>query len=150
MIEINKMIFCLFFFFIETPSTGSHQMHLVHNAQSKPIKISGNESTKSSSSSTSAGSSADSTERLILSKQNTIIKGTPPTAITTAITSGGSASSVASTTGDNSDFHYESIIEQNVTKPKFAYHDEPHSFENSMEFLEDYKNFQYEVLETTV
>lgn len=122
-----------------------------HIAQSKPIKISGNESTKSSSSSTSTGSSTDSTDRLIPSQQNTIIKGQiAPTAITTAITSGGSASSVASTAGDNSEFHYESIIDQNVTKPKFAYHDEPHSFENSMEFLEDYKNFQFEVLETTV
>lgn len=35
-------------------------------------------------------------------------------------------------------------------KAKYNYHDEPHSFENSMEFLEDYKNFQFEVLETTV
>lgn len=35
-------------------------------------------------------------------------------------------------------------------KTKYNYHDEPHSFENSMEFLEDYKNFQFEVLETTV
>lgn len=143
-----------FNFLSETPSTESNYSHshsIQHNAQSKPIKISGNESTKSSSSSTSTGSSADSTDQLILSKQNTIIKGhLPPTAITTAITSGGSTSSVPSTIGDSSDFHYESIIDQNVTKPKFAYHDEPHSFENSMEFLEDYKNFQFEVLETTV
>lgn len=47
-----------------------------------------------------------------------------------------------------SDFHYE-VVEHNV-KNKYNYHDEPHSFENSMEFLEDYNHFQFEVLETTV
>lgn len=46
-----------------------------------------------------------------------------------------------------SDFHYEVV--DNV-KNKYNYHDEPHSFENSMEFLEDYNHFQFEVLETTV
>lgn len=46
-----------------------------------------------------------------------------------------------------SDFHYEVV--DNV-KSKYNYHDEPHSFENSMEFLEDYNHFQFEVLETTV
>lgn len=46
-----------------------------------------------------------------------------------------------------SDFHYEVV--DNV-KTKYNYHDEPHSFENSMEFLEDYNHFQFEVLETTV
>lgn len=117
----------------------THHSHpTTPHAQSKPIKISGNESTKSSSSSTSAESSADSTERLILTKQNTIVKA-------------GTASASASGSDDNADdFHYEAIVDPNVTKPKYAYHDEPHSFENSMEFLEDYKNFQYEVLETTV
>ncbi|XP_031636973.1 SLIT-ROBO Rho GTPase-activating protein 1-like isoform X2 [Contarinia nasturtii] len=116
----------------QSQSTGSH--HSTHHshpttphAQSKPIKISGNESTKSSSSSTSAESSADSTERLILTKQNTIVKA---------------SGSGSDENGD--DFHYEAIVDPNVTKPKYAYHDEPHSFENSMEFLEDYKNFQYE------
>lgn len=48
---------------------------------------------------------------------------------------------------DNNDFHYESV--DNV-KLKYNYHDEPHSFESSMEFLEDYNHFQFEVLETTV
>lgn len=120
------------------PSTGTQQTHTslpsTPHAQSKPIKISGSESTKSSSSSTSTESSADSTERLILTKQNTIVKA-----------------GTASGSDDNADdFHYEAIVDPNVTKPKYAYHDEPHSFENSMEFLEDYKNFQYEVLETTV
>lgn len=104
------------------------------HSQSKPIKISGNESTKSSSSSTSAESSADSTDRLILTKQNTIIK----------------AGTTSSSDDNADDFHYEAIVDPNVSKPKYAYHDEAHSFENSMEFLEDYKNFQYEVLETTV
>ena len=46
-----------------------------------------------------------------------------------------------------SDFHYDVV--DNV-KTKYNYHDEPHSFENSMEFLEDYNHFQFEVLETTV
>lgn len=46
-----------------------------------------------------------------------------------------------------SDFHYDVV--DNV-KNKYNYHDEPHSFENSMEFLEDYNHFQFEVLETTV
>lgn len=144
------------------------------HAQSKPIKISGNESTKSSSSSTAStdgggGSSADSSERLILlTKQNTIVKA--PSAVALAATatvvsgngsggssgcgSGGAGSTASGCSDDNNvdDFHYEAIVDpQNVTtKPKYAYHDEPHSFENSMEFLEDYKNFQYEVLETTV
>lgn len=127
----------------QTPSsTGSHQSHIIHHSrpttphtQPKPIKISGNESTKSSSSSTSAESSADSNERLILTKPNAVDK----------------ASGTASGSDDNGEvFHYEAIVDPNVTKPKYAYHDEPHSFENSMEYLEDYKNFQYEVLETTV
>lgn len=46
-----------------------------------------------------------------------------------------------------SDFHYESV---DSVKSKYTYHDEPHSFETSMEFLEDYNHFQFEVLETTV
>lgn len=149
------------------------------HAQSKPIKISGNESTKSSSSSTAStdgggGSSADSSERLIcLTKQNTIVKAPSAVALTAAAAtaavtgvggngsggssgcgSGGAGSTASGCSDDNNvdDFHYEAIVDpQNVTtKPKYAYHDEPHSFENSMEFLEDYKNFQYEVLETTV
>lgn len=45
------------------------------------------------------------------------------------------------------DFHYDTV--DNV-KQKYNYHDEPHSFENSMEFLEDFNHFQFEVLETTV
>lgn len=90
---------------------------------------------KSCSSSTSAESSVGSTERLILTKQNTVVKA--------------STTSSSEDNADN-DFHYEAIVDPNVTKPKYVYHDEPHSFENSMEFLEDYKNFQYEVLETTV
>lgn len=32
----------------------------------------------------------------------------------------------------------------------YVYHDEPHSFENTIEFMEDSKHFTYEVLETTV
>lgn len=135
-----------------------HLSQLAHSpgphGQSKPIKISSNESTKSSSSSTSTGSSADSTERLILSKQNTIVKSSIPQTgtlvTTTTTTTNTSNSSNVSTNADDTDFDYESIVDPNVTKPKYAYHDEPHSFENSMEFLEDYKNFQYEVLETTV
>lgn len=47
------------------------------------------------------------------------------------------------------EFHYDSV-DNNVSNSKYSYHDEPHSFENSMEFLEDYNHFQYEVLETTV
>lgn len=47
----------------------------------------------------------------------------------------------------DNDFHYDTV--DNV-KLKYNYHDEPHSFENSMEFLEDFNQFQYEVLETTV
>lgn len=125
-----------------------HLTHLAHSPgphiQSRPIKISGNESTKSSSSTTSTGSSsADSSERMLLSKQSACAKS--------------SISSVATTTTSNStpnvddtDFHYEAIVDPNMSKPKYTYHDEPHSFENTMEFLDDYKNFQYEVLETTV
>lgn len=48
---------------------------------------------------------------------------------------------------DANDFHYESV--DNV-KLKYNYHDEPHSFETSMEFQDDYNHFNYEVLETTV
>lgn len=47
---------------------------------------------------------------------------------------------------DSNDFHYESV--DNV-KLKYNYHDEPHSFESSMEFQEDCSHF-LEVLETTV
>lgn len=32
----------------------------------------------------------------------------------------------------------------------YVYHDEPHSFENTIEFMEDSNHFTYEVLETTV
>lgn len=48
----------------------------------------------------------------------------------------------------DNDFHYESLDQ--AVKAKYAYHDEPHSFENSMDFLEDYNHYQFEVLETTV
>lgn len=48
----------------------------------------------------------------------------------------------------DNDFHYETLDQ--AVKAKYAYHDEPHSFENSMDFLEDYNHYQFEVLETTV
>lgn len=32
----------------------------------------------------------------------------------------------------------------------YVYHDEPHSFENTIEFMEESNHFTYEVLETTV
>lgn len=35
-------------------------------------------------------------------------------------------------------------------KKGYVYHDEPHSFENTIEFMEDSTHFTYEVLETTV
>lgn len=54
---------------------------------------------------------------------------------------------VVSANCDN-DCHYESLDQ--AVKTKYAYHDEPHSFENSMDFLEDYNPYQFEVLETTV
>lgn len=49
---------------------------------------------------------------------------------------------------NDNDFHYETLDQ--AVKAKYAYHDEPHSFENSMDFLEDYNHYQFEVLETTV
>lgn len=49
-----------------------------------------------------------------------------------------------------SDMHYDTIDNVSEIRQKYSYHDEPHSFENSMDFLEDCNHFQYEVLETTV
>lgn len=49
-----------------------------------------------------------------------------------------------------SDIHYDTIDNVSEIRQKYSYHDEPHSFENSMDFLEDTNHFQYEVLETTV
>lgn len=126
-----------------------HQTTPTHPTQSKPIKIINNELPKSNSSSTSAGSSSDSTERLILTRE-TIASTTSNQNAKTVSGSTTNSTGSAGAAGEN-DFHYESIVDnQNANKPKYTYHDEPHSFENSMEFLEDYKNFQYEVLETTV
>lgn len=48
---------------------------------------------------------------------------------------------------DATDSLYDTV--DNV-KSKYNYHDEPHSFESSMEFLEDFNHFPCEVLETTV
>lgn len=42
---------------------------------------------------------------------------------------------------------YETV---DSVKSKYNYHDEPHSFESSMEFLEDFNHFHCEELETTV
>lgn len=39
---------------------------------------------------------------------------------------------------------------ENLKKGSYVYHDEPHSFENTIEFMEDATHFTYEVLETTV
>lgn len=39
---------------------------------------------------------------------------------------------------------------ENLKKGGYVYHDEPHSFENTIEFMEDATHFTYEVLETTV
>lgn len=52
---------------------------------------------------------------------------------------------VPKTTNDVTDSLYESV---EAVKQKYNYHDEPHSFESSMEFLEDF--IPCEVLETTV
>lgn len=60
-----------------------------------------------------------------------------------------------------SDFHYDTvdnvkassaipIVTSQQTQKYGAYHDEAHSFENSMDFLEDVNHFNFEVLETTV
>lgn len=59
-----------------------------------------------------------------------------------------------------SDFHYDTvdnlkstaipIVTNQQTQKYGAYHDEAHSFENSMDFLEDVNHFNFEVLETTV
>uniref|UniRef100_A0A6B2EFY3 Putative slit-robo rho gtpase-activating protein 1-like isoform x2 n=1 Tax=Phlebotomus kandelakii TaxID=1109342 RepID=A0A6B2EFY3_9DIPT len=37
--------------------------------------------------------------------------------------------------------HYDAV---DTVKAKYSYHDEPHSFENSMDFLEDFNHFQFE------
>uniref|UniRef100_A0A1B0FV14 Putative slit-robo rho gtpase-activating protein 1 n=1 Tax=Lutzomyia longipalpis TaxID=7200 RepID=A0A1B0FV14_LUTLO len=37
--------------------------------------------------------------------------------------------------------HYDTV---DTVKAKYSYHDEPHSFENSMDFLEDFNHFQFE------
>ncbi|XP_055693315.1 SLIT-ROBO Rho GTPase-activating protein 1-like isoform X2 [Lutzomyia longipalpis] len=37
--------------------------------------------------------------------------------------------------------HYDTV---DTVKSKYSYHDEPHSFENSMDFLEDFNHFQFE------
>lgn len=78
----------------------------------------------------------------------------PPHKINAVIAngSGGTAATATSAaaptaSNENNDFHYDTV--DNV-KLKYNYHDEPHSFENSMEFLEDFNHFQFEVLETTV
>lgn len=60
---------------------------------------------------------------------------------------GDGSSGGRSISNEDCDFHYDSV--DNV-KVKYNYHDEPHSFENSMDFLEDFNHFQFEVLETTV
>lgn len=39
---------------------------------------------------------------------------------------------------------------ETLKKGTYVYHDEPHSFENTIEFMEDASHFTYEVLETTV
>uniref|UniRef100_A0A182SWI1 SLIT-ROBO Rho GTPase-activating protein 1 n=1 Tax=Anopheles maculatus TaxID=74869 RepID=A0A182SWI1_9DIPT len=44
--------------------------------------------------------------------------------------------------------HYDSV--DHLKASPYNYHDEPHSFENSFEFVEDVALFTYEVLETTV
>lgn len=56
--------------------------------------------------------------------------------------------SVVPAVNNDNDFHYETLDQ--AVKAKYVYHDEPHSFENSMDFLEDYNHYQFEVLETTV
>lgn len=66
-----------------------------------------------------------------------------------------------STAAVTSDFHYDTvdnvkassaipIVTSQQTQKYGAYHDEAHSFENSMDFLEDVNHFNFEVLETTV
>lgn len=107
--------------------------HAVHHTPTKPIKIISSEKSTSSAS----GGSADSSDHIGIAAPTpaqaevtkSIEPATPPISI-------------------NQDYHYESI--DTAVRGKYTYHDEPHSFENSMEFLEDYKNFQFEVLETTV
>lgn len=98
---------------------------------SKPIKIINNDKSTASNS----DSSTDSAEHILINRDTLRKANVPKT---------NNATPVAL----DDDFTYESI-DQSV-KSKYTYHDEPHSFENSMEFLEDYKNFQFEVLETTV
>lgn len=55
------------------------------------------------------------------------------------------AKTAAANINDVTDSLYESV---EAVKQKYNYHDEPHSFESSMEFLEDF--IPCEVLETTV
>ena len=49
---------------------------------------------------------------------------------------------------DSDYIHYDTV--DNVKGANYNYHDEPHSFETSLEFLEDMNHFTFEVLETTV
>lgn len=82
-------------------------------------------------------STADSTKTIVIpQKVNSIV-----------VAANGAAGGGGSAATETSDFHYDTV--DNV-KLKYNYHDEPHSFENSMEFLEDFNHFQFEVLETTV
>uniref|UniRef100_A0A182P8D3 SLIT-ROBO Rho GTPase-activating protein 1 n=1 Tax=Anopheles epiroticus TaxID=199890 RepID=A0A182P8D3_9DIPT len=48
---------------------------------------------------------------------------------------------------DTDFIHYDSV--DHLKASPYSYHDEPHSFENSFEFVEDMGVFTYEVLETT-
>lgn len=54
------------------------------------------------------------------------------------------SSSSIKTLDSPSDIHYDTIDSVNDIRSKYNYHDEPHSFENSMDFLEDFSHFQYE------
>uniref|UniRef100_A0A182K696 SLIT-ROBO Rho GTPase-activating protein 1 n=1 Tax=Anopheles christyi TaxID=43041 RepID=A0A182K696_9DIPT len=54
---------------------------------------------------------------------------------------------LASERKDADFIHYDSV--DHLKASPYSYHDEPHSFENSFEFVEDMALFTYEVLETT-
>lgn len=141
----------------QAPNNSPQLHHPVHQqSQSPPIKISGSQSSGSQTSgsqtsgsqssdklSTSASDSSDhSSVRSVTAKQKI------PTSNCNSVNSSKTAIVSSATNALDNDFHYETLDQ--AVKAKYNYHDEPHSFENSMEFLEDYNHFQFEVLETTV
>lgn len=98
-----------------------------------------------------SGSSGSSGSGVAVLMRANTTAGVCPSVKTTVAGNGGGVGNktplTVTASVDASDSLYDTV--DNV-KPKYSYHDEPHSFESSMEFLEDFNHFPCEVLETTV